>query len=157
MFQRLILPAAVFASLWLPGPASASEIFAEQIGREMPCPPQCSLCHVDNTGGPGKLNAFGTSMKSTGGLFMTTVDPVLALQALATANTDTDGDGVSDAQEVREGRDPSVSGERTLCGGPQYGCGARVAKPAPSGLAGGLGLLTALVLGGLVRRRRSRG
>jgi hypothetical protein len=72
---------------------------------------------------------------------------------------DSDGDGVSDVDELNAGDSPSIAGpagQGQFCSDLQYGCGARIAAAPP---VDRLSLLSAgLVTLGLVlsRRRRSK-
>jgi MYXO-CTERM domain-containing protein len=44
---------------------------------------------------------------------------------------DSDGDGTLDVVELEANQDPDTPGADSLCIGPRYGCGARVAPEAP--------------------------
>jgi MYXO-CTERM domain-containing protein len=47
---------------------------------------------------------------------------------------DSDADGELDVAELEKNQDPDSPGAETLCIGPRYGCGARVAPEAPRSL-----------------------
>jgi len=144
-------------------PSFAHSTFPTDMERqlEMSCLPACTLCHKDNLGGFGTITKpFGKAMQENGLLFVPASLPG-ALQALEKAGTDSDGDGVGDVTELREGQDPN--GDADLCGVQAvYGCGAHIASrpPGPDATAPIASLLTALVLGASLhrnlRRRRSR-
>ncbi len=144
----LLLPAQALAS-----PAYPTEIFD---AIDMDCPPPCAVCHQDQTGGAGTATkVFADAMVNEGleGEDDGSVKP--ALEALDAAGTDSDGDGVGDVSELKQGRDPNIPGDSPLCG-PQYGCGARIAKPAAA-LDPQAALLALFVAGLLAlgsRRRR---
>jgi hypothetical protein len=124
----LFTPAVAFASPTFPG--------ALQEAANMPCAPQCTLCHRDSAGGYGTL-VEGTTAAPTFVKQMIDADPGLeaenpssvkpALDAVEGLGADSDGDGVGDVAELREGSNPNIKGDATLCG-PTYGCGARIAK-----------------------------
>ncbi len=68
---------------------------------------------------------------------------------------DTDKDGTSDYDELKEGNDPDKPGDSRLCG-PAYGCGAHIAKaPAKNGGAWVLAACAAALVTFGFRRRRS--
>ncbi len=153
------LAAALLASvvLLMPAASQASPEFPEtiQLYLGMECAPTCLLCHRTLEGGLGTVDKpFGRAMV---GAFLTadapeTVGP--AIETLDVTNmTDSDEDGVGDIQELIQSRDPNVAGEGVLCG-PQYGCGAHIAKRKPlDGGALGVGLAVA---GWLLLRSRRR-
>ncbi len=144
----LLFPAKAVAS-----PGYPTEIFD---AIDMDCPPPCAVCHQDQTGGAGTATkVFADAMVNEGleGENDGSVKP--ALEALDAAGTDSDGDGVGDLSELKQGRNPNISGDSPICG-PQYGCGARIAKP-PAAVDSQAALLAVLVAGLLVlgsRRRR---
>lgn len=159
--MRLNLSATVL-SLTLLGAATAhaSDMYPAEVAAklQLDCVPGCQLCHLDASGGPGKINPmFGTSLKAagaTGGEAVSTIAP--ALVAMETAGTDSDKDGAPDIAELRAGEDPNGAG--SLCGGPKFGCGAATIAPSHPGrgldpLAAAAGLLS-LFVGLFVWRRR---
>ena len=160
MKNRIFLCLALALGCFAARPAAASEVYATQISSVMPCVAQCSLCHRDNTGGPGNLNLqFGVTMLTKGMLDREgRGDAVAALNLIGPTN-DTDGDMVPDRKELEDGTNPSLAGTESVCG-PQYGCGASIAQRTQpiqnNGAASGLAGLTALVLGALTLRRRTR-
>lgn len=110
--------------------------------------PACALCHTNGITGYGTVTTpFGLTVHVTYGA-QAGNEPSLtaALDKMADAGTDSDGDGVSDIAELKAGTDPNVSSTSTTptLGGLKYGCGADV---VPS-LAAVLGVLV------LAARRR---
>jgi hypothetical protein len=144
----------------------------EQQFKQSFCVPQCSACHLTNSGGPGMMNVFGANLEKYGGLGPVLVANVApAIQKYFTATPpagvpqvngefDSDGDGVSDKDEILAGDSPSIAlpnGEGAFCPDIKYGCaGGRIAKVPPpvdriSLFAAGL-----VVAGFAAIRRRSR-
>ena len=127
----------------------------------MPCTPACTICHRDNLGGFGTVTEpFGKAMQADG-LFFVEATLAPALSKLEQADTDSDGDGVGDVAELREGRDPN--GTLDLCSqaalAARYGCGAHIApSPSPDSGAPLSVLFVSLVLGAGLQRgtRRAR-
>jgi hypothetical protein len=128
------------------------------------CVPLCTACHKTTAGGPGNINLFGATLESSkigllpGGSQQDVENAIHAL-AIAMPPIDSDGDGVSDVDELNAGDSPSIAGpagQGQFCSDLQYGCGARIAAAPP---ADRLSLFSAgLVTLGLVlaRRRRSK-
>ncbi len=154
------LLALTFTSL-----ASASDSYpgALQEALDMSCPPPCTVCHADSSGGLGTVyvedggRAFGEAMMEIG--LLEAKKPGMlreALELLEQAGVDSDGDGVTDVAALRAGLDPNAGG--SVCG-PTYGCGASVAPRRPSSspdaLALGAAACVALTLLRL-RKRRAR-
>jgi len=152
--------AAVF--VLLPArPASASPTYPGQLQKDlgMPCAPPCTFCHRDQNGGLYTVDKpFGLSMYGAG-LRGQSPDGLRAAETtLESANPpiDSDGDGVPDIQELKDGTDPNSSANGNVCNeGPAYGCGAHIAPR--SGVHGPGALLAALagfvLLVGMRRRR----
>lgn len=122
---------------------------------------RCLICHTTAAGGKTAFQAFALTLRDNN--FYRPNDPnglrtTLRLLALPANNPDSDGDGVTDLDELRQCRNPS-GGEFDSV--PKYGCdGARLAPPPDRwGLAAAL-LLGSILCGGLARRahagRRSR-
>ena len=122
--------------------------------------PACTLCHASPGGGGPGVTAVASAMAAeglTGGANTTAM--LAAIDALDAAGTDSDGDEVSDVDELRAGTDPNVAGS-TGGGGdtppaPAYGFGCAaspVSTDAPL-----LAALAVFAVAGLARRRRSRG
>lgn len=103
---------------------------AVQQALDMPCVPQCTLCHRDNTGGRGTIvKPFGGAMVANGLTDEGTQLISPALRAMQQQRLDSDGDGVGNIQELREGRDPNTPGDYSVCG-PEYGCSVIAVRAA---------------------------
>ncbi len=145
---------ALLLSTWS-GVAAASQTYpaAVQEALDTPCPPPCTVCHTTPTGGLGQLTKFGENLKLQGPLPPSSPDFVD--DALASLEqTDSDGDGTNDIDELIADQNPAVAGDTPYCV-LTYGCGARV---EPRGeLRVEAALAGALVAAGLFwagRRRR---
>ncbi|HEY4118445.1 MAG TPA: thrombospondin type 3 repeat-containing protein [Byssovorax sp.] len=115
--------------------------------------PQCSLCHPNNVTGPGTAQQpFAESMKAAGLAPYDDASLNAALLALQSAMTDSDGDGVSDIDELLAGTDPNGAGAILV---PTYGCGARIA-PTSDGADGVAAFVTAALLALSARRKKRR-
>lgn len=153
---RAVPIAALAAATLAAGPARATSGFPSQIRANLDAPVVmgCGLCHATAAGGGPVTTVFGRSMVARGLRAGDDAALATALRALEAEGTDSDGDGVGDVEELRQGLDPNFAGD---AGGepPAFGCGARVAPHAPAFS------LTAVVLLGLgiavfARRRRAR-
>ena len=134
-------------------PASAYTLFPGWIyehldlaAEELNAPP-CTICHLDNNGEKGTVvKPFGIWMYDHGLRGDATKE---ALGDLLDENeqkgVDSDGDGVGDIDELRDGTDPNVVGNTLEP--PQYGCLSTAPRTTPAALLA----LSALAL---VRRRR---
>jgi hypothetical protein len=115
---------------------------------------QCTICHATNLGGIGTVvTPFGTAMRNHGlTTDIGTLDP--ALDALASAGTDSNGDGVSDIQQLKNGVDPNTGKSVSSVEKEQFGCGARIARQSPAPAGYGLMLLGVVLT--IFSRRRTR-
>ena len=170
--RSAVCAAAMAMTLSWTATAPASPTYPEKLQDllDMDCAPPCTLCHRDFQGGLGTaIQPFGEAMANAGllpkddGLLKPTLavleDPASTGFACApdgTAPCDSDGDGVGDVDELREGTDPNEA-DKDLCQ-VKYGCGARVApkRNQHDRGTGLLGALTAIALWAHVRRRRYR-
>lgn len=152
------------------------------------CTPQCTLCHVSPQGGgekwgdyspgytvpPRGWGAFPANLIYVNGAgSITDVKTLLPqLDAIRTKDCnnnpafgqtgpgicDSDGDGMSDYEEILNGRDPNIAGPGNGGDCPKYGCGANIGtlpqNPVDAGHASlavaALGV--ALAIGRRVRR-----
>jgi hypothetical protein len=154
--QTLVLAIAAAGVVALvPLRAQASEEFpgAIQEAAGMPCAPSCTLCHGIT---PGTATTF---MNKELGKTLFSIDPmhpvgpkdVAGLKAAYAKYAMIPGNALKVAA-LKEGKDPQTG--EGLCG-PTYGCGAHVAKKAPpSDFSAPLWVVGAMVLGGLLRRRK---
>jgi hypothetical protein len=135
----------------------------------LPCTPQCTLCHSDNNGQYGNIRpatkpggglgpGFILTLRDKCGFVPTdkTTWPT-AFDQLQKFAFDTDGDGKTDYAELSDGEDPNDgTAGASLCG-PTYGC----VRVAPGTSVDGFALVASgavLFFGiALVRRRRSAG
>ncbi len=140
--------------------AQASDTFPSVVKDEydMLCVPTCTLCHTTNPGQSGTAmrgQLFGQLVWNNGALPKLDDRLKTALAAIKEKGTDSDGDMTSDFDELNEGYDPNKPGDARLCG-PNYGCGAHIAKaPAKNGGAWVLAVTAAALVTFGFRRRRS--
>ena len=154
-------------------PASLQKALNAHFPGQQFCVPLCTACHNTTKGGPGDVNVFGHNLEFNG--FLAQGNPNAdAKVAMALENYfmktpgandkqvngkwDSDGDGVSDEDELRELSSPSLAlprGEGEFCPDIKYGCFARIAAAPPP--ADRLGLFSAgLAVLGLAALRRRR-
>ena len=138
------MTSVAFASLTYP--AEVADVL------EMPCEPQCTLCHATIAGGTGTVTQdFGQAMMARGLTGVNNVEALdAALQAIADDAVDSDDDGTVDVDELRAGQNPNPDGE-DFCGAltPEFGCSS-------AGSAGGLWGALVVALGWLRRRHQRR-
>jgi hypothetical protein len=178
--SRANAPTALFRAAWLAGlglaslctarsahasitypPALAEAIAAQYPTAKVKCVPQCTACHLTTAGGPGSMNKFGLTLEKYGLLSANhdLVAPALMALGAVMPPVDTDGDGVSDIDEIIAGDSPSLAapdGVGQFCPDIKYGCGAHIAAAPP---VDRLGLFSAglVVLSfAVVRRQRRR-
>lgn len=137
--------------------ASASPTFPSVVKETLSLgsPPDCTLCHASPSGGMGTANTgFATYLKSRGLRGGDQASLRSALQAMIGEKHDTDGDGVPDADELKNGTDPNGAVDAAVppvaygCGGAQVS--PRRALPWPLAM-----VLFACALAAVLLRRRA--
>jgi hypothetical protein len=136
------------------------EVVQEATG--LTCPAPCTLCHTREAGGLTYITPFGRRIWGLGirpGRLETLAATIRCMRERNCESApgevfDTDADGVSDIDELDQGRHPGRAGDVALCGA-SYGCGARVENRGTlswhAAVLFGSGALAALWL---TRRRR---
>ena len=140
----------LLVSSLLAAPAAASPTFPAEIAAHLSAPtPPCTICHQGTPGLGTATTAFAEAMKARGLVpgDLTSLDT--ALDALAAESHDSNGNGVSDIDELKAGKDPNAGATATVT--PTYGCVGSIAAAPPRA-----GAAVALVLLALGLRRRSR-
>lgn len=150
--------AALLATALLPARAHAKREFPPDIGRHLSTvvDPACSVCHLDGkVAGVTVITPFALSLRAHGFNGQeTTLNS--ALDAMQADGTDSDGDGVSDVDELRAGTDPNSPVPGATTADPTYGC-AVAPLSLPSGwTAAALAAAVALCWTRRARRQRSR-
>lgn len=100
--------------------ASASTTFPDTVKDEwqLPSTPECTLCHQTQVGGFGTATKpFARALMKKGATAANTNALRSALRALHSADSDVDGDGVPDYDELQMGSDPNVFDARDADGG----------------------------------------
>ena len=139
--------------------ADAKERFVEIIAGHLSLTyqPPCRLCHIQGTTGPGSVQTpFGVSMLAYGLTGSAdTVPP--ALNGLAIDRIDSDGDTVTDIDELLANTDPNTAADVPLGPAdqdPTYGCA--VAGPGARRQSGLLALAVSLAAAAVSFGRRGR-
>jgi len=108
--------------------------------------PQCTLCHGSVTGGGPVVQPFGEAMLAAGLTVSGGSTLTNALDTLKRNKTDSNGNGISDIDELVAGNNPNPDKPPI-----KYGCGAKIAPGSPVGWHVPILALVAMVL----FRRRS--
>ena len=157
-------------------PAALQKALSKHFNGQTFCVPLCTACHNTTKGGPGDVNVFGHNLEFNGPLILgnnkadAKVDAAIT-KYFATApgvgvpqvngKWDSDGDGVSDEDELAVYSSPSLAkprGEQEFCSDLKFGCGANIAPTPPELDRVGLFSAVGVALAGLAvfRRRRRR-
>jgi MYXO-CTERM domain-containing protein len=143
--QRLTLGLLALGSFGWSSLAQAKSEFPGEIKNKyaLPWDVPCSVCHINgNTGSSTPITPFALSLRARG---MKGDNQSLssALDKLKSDAVDSDGDGVTDVNELIAGTDPNSSANASIetDQDPGYGCGGSAPKgrSAP-GMAGMLAL-----------------
>jgi hypothetical protein len=124
-------------------PLGATPTFPSVIASalSLSAPPPCTICHTSDAGGAGTaIQPFAVYLKSRGLKPFDEGSLRTALQAAAGEQHDSNGNGVTDIDELKRGDDPNAGS----ASGPEYGCGARVAARPLGAHAGWSAMLLAL-------------
>ncbi len=101
--------------------------------------PQCTVCHTNNVGGIGTVTKdFGIALKARGLVLEDVASLHSAIDQLDADGVDSDGDGVTDVDELHGGTDPNVADASGGDAGPvalatapvEYGFGCSAAAGA---------------------------
>jgi hypothetical protein len=123
-------------TLTLPLAARATGNFPKAIARDLQLssPPHCTICHATPHGGAGTVvKPFGKYLVSRGLVAFNEDSLAGALAAAAAERHDTDGDGITDIDALKQGLDPNGLSSDGL-GAPSYGCSSTGASGATSTL-----------------------
>jgi len=112
-----------------PAVAFATPNFPAAIARDLQLasPPACTICHATNEGGSGTVTKpFGKYLVSRGLVPFDENSLAGALAAAAGERHDSDGDGITDIDALKQGLDPngSSSTHAVTLDDPSFGCSA---------------------------------
>ena len=127
---HLVVIAAAMAVALHAVPAWASETFPARIQKDLGLDekPDCILCHETEKGEKNTVTrAFGKSMRKAGLAAGSLGSLDAALRRLEMNETDSDGDGVPDIEELKTGRNPNA--REIVVAPPDAGSGDVAAPP----------------------------
>ena len=106
--------------------------------------PSCSICHASAQGGGPVTQPFGQAMLAAGLTTAGGTTLTAALDKLTADGTDSNGDGISDIQSLKQGLDPnSVTSKPPV----EYDCGgARIASRGQLGFPAAIATLFSVLL-----------
>jgi hypothetical protein len=153
ILHSVVAGLALATSLAFSQHAQASQEFpaALQEAAGMPCTPSCVICHGKTPGDIGSFQARALSQ----GINAEGLPPPHDTAKLKSSYQAFAAKNPTVADQLKAGKDPATNED--ICGDQiVYGCAVQRAKPAAasSSLAGPLWAVGAMVLGGLLRRRR---
>ena len=164
--RKLVLWAGLAVAIVITGPrgAAAKEEFPGRIAADLGAPeaPPCGLCHQNGkTGGDTLVTPFAWAMRARGLTGEGSLDQALA--RVQADRVDSDGDGITDTDEIIAGTDPNSAASSPSTpgspGDPQLGCavGGDDKEGARAPGAAGAALLALLAVFRALRppRRRS--
>jgi len=157
MAKQFPIVAAVLSAMLVAPAASATRSFPNDLRTELHLSyaPPCALCHELGMTGIGTVTTpFGESMRLRGLRAGDSASLSEALGRMRRDNVDSDGDGVTDLDELAHGTDPNRYGFVSIFDQqePSYGCTASAGRSSTGALAA-IALSAFLLLA--LRRRKS--
>jgi hypothetical protein len=155
MRKRLIALVTLVAGLLVCASAAATPNFPPVIQQILSAPasPACSLCHVGGVTQRGTVNtAFGAAMRQRGLVAYEEAALRSALDQMQRDAVDSNGNGVTDIEELKAGKDPNAGAANV--DPPQYGCVGYIARGSVG--AREIGLLGLALTVAIFRRRFGR-
>ena len=155
--RTLLVAVVVLAPL----SARATEDFPSVVERELSMtygPPPCSVCHLADVQARYSVDtSFGQALRDRGVVAYDQDSLRRALDSLRQHRVDSDGDGISDVDELVDGTDPNLPEGLDPVGQVRYGCVVSRGG-ATAGATSVWPLLAVSLLGvAAARRRRARG
>jgi hypothetical protein len=108
----LVASSALALTVLAPSSAQAAPEFPKYIKDHLALDyePPCELCHWEGNAGIGTIRTpFGLSVRSYGPGPDGSQEILAAIDQMATAKIDSDGDGTDDVTELKSHRDPNVA------------------------------------------------